>query len=137
MALTKSLAKKCKNLKIRFGWGNVGSGKCPVGELFGRGSVSRGTVLQSIYTVFNCLFEIFLKDTVNILKFKTFWNLRISWYYLNTTDYVRIGVLLCLSFIDATLVLLRIRSSSKGRKLTMVFCCVVLNRLAKKFAISR
>ena len=47
-------------------------GKCRVREVSSRGSVSRGTVLQSIYTVFNCLFEIFLKDTVNILKFKTF-----------------------------------------------------------------
>ena len=33
LALTKSFAKKCRNLKIRYGRGNVRSGKCLSGEM--------------------------------------------------------------------------------------------------------
>ena len=57
---TKRFTKKCKNLRIRYGWGNVRSGKClsggnvrsgksplgkcPIRELSGRGYVRRGGV---------------------------------------------------------------------------------------------
>ena len=44
LALTKSFAKKCRNLKIRYGRGNVRSGKCLSGEMSSRGSVRRGSV---------------------------------------------------------------------------------------------
>ena len=53
LALTKSFTKKCKNLKIRYGRGNILVGKCPVGEasvgkVFGRGSVSRGSIFGEV-----------------------------------------------------------------------------------------
>ena len=49
LALTKSFTKKCKNLKIRYGRGNILVGKCPVGEAsFGKVS-SRGIVRSGIY----------------------------------------------------------------------------------------
>ena len=51
LALTKSFAKKCRNLKIRYGRGNVRSGKCLSGKMSSRGSVLRGSVRSR-----NCLF---------------------------------------------------------------------------------
>ena len=44
LALTKSFAKKFRNLKTRYGRGNVRSGKCLSGEISSRGSVLRGSV---------------------------------------------------------------------------------------------
>ena len=42
--MTKSFAKKCRNLKIRYGRGNVLVGKCLSGEMSSRGRVLRGSV---------------------------------------------------------------------------------------------
>ena len=39
LALTKSFTKKCRNLKIRYGRGNVRSRKCLSGEMSSWGSV--------------------------------------------------------------------------------------------------
>ena len=42
LALTKSFTKKCRNLKISYGRGNLRSKKCLSGEMSSRGSVWSG-----------------------------------------------------------------------------------------------
>ena len=44
LALTKSFPKKCRNLKIRYGRGNVRSGKCLSREMSSGRNVLRGSV---------------------------------------------------------------------------------------------